>query len=404
MLRKIAAFLFLWYFIVGRFEMKNFPVLFICGEERTGKKMEWCGILYEGRFSEDKILRVIRTVFVFLILCTVVMEVHSGNPTIGTGDYRERTEMEIETADVVSDALQNSVAEYVLGVPVCIPEVPEVPEVSEVLQAEAVMETPAIPETLMPAAKTDVQSPSLSIPAVSAPMDTDSAVSEFPSYVPSVPEISVPAEEEVLVPEIPSEPAENPGIPSEPTADKPETDSPVTDTPVATVPAEPAPTEPTTGVINGFLVDESGIIYGVADPEIVVTDGYMELPGEGCSGIAAGTFSEGLLSAREMYIPSNITYIEPGAFSGLTNMEWIEMEPAGGYYTEQGVLFSEEGKCILAFPAARTGNYKVPSQVAKFAAGAFDDAQIQVVDAAMCTLTDISSFPEHIELIAKETP
>ena len=280
--------------------------------------------------------------------------------------------------------------------------VPEyIPDRREALRAESILDTaaPVIPKSVLSDEKPDVQSPSRFVPSVSAPVDSETAASELPSYVPTVPEISAPADEEALVPDTPSEPAADSIIPSEPAVDEPETDAPV-----ATVPSEPAPSEPATGVINGFLVNESGVIYGVADPETVVSDGYMELPDEGCSGIAAGTFRAGLPSAREIYIPSNITYIEPGAFTGLTNMEWYEMEPSDGYYTEQGVLFSEGGTCILAFPAARTGNYKVPSQVVKFAAGAFDDAQIQAVDAAMCTLTDTSSFPGHIELITKETP
>ena len=67
-------------------------------------------------------------------------------------------------------------------------------------------------------------------------------------------------------------------------------------------------------------------------------------------------------------------------------MEWFEMESAGAYYTEEGVLFAEHGTCLLAFPAGRTGNYKVPSHVVRFAAGAFDSAQIEVLDATACIL------------------
>lgn len=361
--------------------------------------MEWCEILYEGRLSTDKFVRAIRTIFVFLVLCAVITSVRLGSSASGAGEAGENTKVETEISAVVSEVAQTSVTQVVFGVPAYISELPELlptREVTETMKISgetqkessrtAEMTAPVIPETVLP----NVQKPALVEPSVSSPADSVPEVPDIPSHMPSVPEISSPSGgEEVLVPE----------TPSEPTVDEPETE-----VPVVPVPPETTPAEPETGVINGFLVNESGIIYGVADPEMVVSDGYMELPGEGCTGIAAGTFSAGFPTAREMYIPSNITYIEPGAFTGLTNMEWFEMEPAGGYYTEQGVLFSESGTCILAFPAARTGNYKVPSQVVKFAAGAFNDAQIQVVDAAMCTLTDISSFPENIELMAKETP
>ena len=59
------------------------------------------------------------------------------------------------------------------------------------------------------------------------------------------------------------------------------------------------------------------------------------------------------------------------AFTDLTSLGWIEMETSAGYYTEDGVLFSKDGTCLLAFPPARTGNYKVPSHVTEIADGAF---------------------------------
>lgn len=194
--------------------------------------------------------------------------------------------------------------------------------------------------------------------------------------IPEVPEASVPEEPATSVPDDPAEqvPPENTGNGSVP------------------------------GVIDGFLVNESGIIYGISDPDLVVNNGYMEFPTEKCTGIAAGTFSSGLPTVREIFIPANITYIEEGAFSGLANMEWFEMESSGAYYTEEGVLFAEHGTCLLAFPAGRTGNYKVPSHVVRFAAGSFDSAQIEVLDATACILTDVSGIPENISLLVRETP
>lgn len=155
------------------------------------------------------------------------------------------------------------------------------------------------------------------------------------------------------------------------------------------------------GAIGGFLVDESGIIYGIADAAQVVTEGYVAIPTEGCRGIAAGTFASGLPEAREIFIPGNITSIEEGAFVGLGNMEWYEADPSGGYSSEEGVLFSENGTCILAFPAGRTGTYKVPSRVVRFASGAFAGASIQSVDATNCALTDVGDIPSGIEVVTR---
>ena len=219
-------------------------------------------------------------------------------------------------------------------------------------------------------------------------------------YMPEAPAATVPEEPEVSVPE-----GTAPVIPEVPEASVPEEPATsVPDDPAEQVPPENTGNGSVPGVIDGFLVNESGIIYGISDPDLVVNNGYMEFPTEKCTGIAAGTFSSGLPTVREIFIPANITYIEEGAFSGLANMEWFEMESSGAYYTEEGVLFAEHGTCLLAFPAGRTGNYKVPSHVVRFAAGSFDSAQIEVLDAAACILTDVSGIPENISLLVRETP
>ena len=100
----------------------------------------------------------------------------------------------------------------------------------------------------------------------------------------------------------------------------------------------------------------------------------------------------------EIYIPANISEIEERAFTDLTSLGWIEMETSAGYYTEDGVLFSKDGTCLLAFPPARTGNYKVPSHVTEIADGAFDRAGIFVLDASDCSVLEIRSLPSYIEL------
>ena len=121
-------------------------------------------------------------------------------------------------------------------------------------------------------------------------------------------------------------------------------------------------------------------------------------PSEGCRGIAAGAFASCKDIISEIYIPANISEIEERAFTDLTSLGWIEMETSAGYYTEDGVLFSKDGTCLLAFPPARTGNYKVPSHVTEIADGAFDRAGISVLDASDCSVLEIRSLPSYIEL------
>lgn len=328
--------------------------------------MELYEVLYEERFSAVVLSRITKTILVFLIFCVMAANVHFNNPAAGQSISADTETILPAGAEAEIDAgwsgtALSTVNEMILKPIISVTNEFMIPVVPSVFPAEPENSTVYMPEA--PAA-TVPEEPEVSVPEGTAPV------------IPEVPEASVPEEPATSVPDDPAEqvPPENTGNGSVP------------------------------GVIDGFLVNESGIIYGISDPDLVVNNGYMEFPTEKCTGIAAGTFSSGLPTVREIFIPANITYIEEGAFSGLANMEWFEMESSGVYYTEEGVLFAEHGTCLLAFPAGRTGNYKVPSHVVRFAAGSFDSAQIEVLDATACILTDVSGIPENISLLVRETP
>ena len=336
--------------------------------------MELYEVLYEERFSAVVLSRITKTILVFLIFCVMAANVHFNNPAAGQSISADTETILPAGAEAEIDAgwsgtALSTVNEMILKPIISVTNEFMIPVVPSVFPAEPENSTVYMPEA--PAA-TVPEEPEVSVPEGTAPV------------IPEVPEASVPEEPATSVPE---EPAIS-----------------VPDDPAEQVPPENTGNGSVPGVIDGFLVNESGIIYGISDPDLVVNDGYMEFPTEKCTGIAAGTFSSGLPTVREIFIPANITYIEEGAFSGLANMEWFEMESSGAYYTEEGVLFAEHGTCLLAFPAGRTGNYKVPSHVGRFAAGAFDCARIEVLDATACTLTDSSGVPENISLLVRETP
>lgn len=336
--------------------------------------MELYEVLYEERFSAVVLSRITKTILVFLIFCVMAANVHFNNPAAGQSISADTETILPAGADTEIDAgwsgtALSTVNEMILKPIISVTNEFMIPVVPSVFPAEPENSTVYMPEA--PAA-TVPEEPEVSVPEGTAPV------------IPEVPEASVPEEPATSVPE---EPAIS-----------------VPDDPAEQVPPENTGNGSVPGVIDGFLVNESGIIYGISDPDLVVNDGYMEFPTEKCTGIAAGTFSSGLPTVREIFIPANITYIEEGAFSGLANMEWFEMESSGAYYTEEGVLFAEHGTCLLAFPAGRTGNYKVPSHVVRFAAGSFDSAQIEVLDATACILTDVSGIPENISLLVRETP
>ena len=336
--------------------------------------MELYEVLYEERFSAVVLSRITKTILVFLIFCVMAANVHFNNPAAGQSISADTETILPAGAEAEIDAgwsgtALSTVNEMILKPIISVTNEFMIPVVPSVFPAEPENSTVYMPEA--PAA-TVPEEPEVSVPEGTAPV------------IPEVPEASVPEEPATSVPE---EPATS-----------------VPDDPAEQVPPENTGNGSVPGVIDGFLVNESGIIYGISDPDLVVNDGYMEFPTEKCTGIAAGTLSSGLPSVREIFIPANITYIEEGAFSGLADMEWFEMESTGAYYTEEGVLFSEDGTCLLAFPAGRTGNYKVPSHVVRFAAGAFDSARIEVLDATACSLTDASGIPENISLLVRETP
>ena len=151
--------------------------------------------------------------------------------------------------------------------------------------------------------------------------------------------------------------------------------------------------------VSGFIVDESGMIRGISDISLAVSDMCLYLPAEGCAGIASGAFSGVTEEIVDVYIPSSITNIEEGAFLGLPYVCKYEAEPGNSmYYTENGVLFADGGACLLAFPAGRIGTYSVPAAVTRLADNAFPGSSLSKLDIRSCTLEDTGNLPESISV------
>lgn len=149
--------------------------------------------------------------------------------------------------------------------------------------------------------------------------------------------------------------------------------------------------------VSGFIVDESGMIRGISDMSLAVSDMCLFLPAEGCTGIASNAFVGMTEEIVDVYIPSNITNIEEGAFLGLPYVCKYEVEAGNSMYLAQnGVLFSEGGSCLFAFPSGRTGTYFVPEGVTRFACDAFTGSMLSKLDTRSCALEDIGNLPENI--------
>ena len=312
--------------------------------------MEWCGTLYWEYGITEKLARAVRTLIVLLVLGIVAVTGYDA----GSGNLKMKEEfpesISRKRAVVDSTAAASITAETTVNAAGYFADISPVLSVSEATESALLLEDREYfvmsPEMLV----WSEESHTLTVPAVpeAAPSAEHQLVVTLPS-VPDRPETvvpSVPAEPEAVIPSVPDQPeAIVPFVP-----DQPETVIPSVpkepETAVPSVPEEPdvvipsIPTEPETiappvtdssdnpedsalMAPEGFLVDESGIIYGVTDA-LVITDGCLILPSEGCTGIASGAFADAPGGIYEVYIPSNITYIADGAFTGLFELEWFE--------------------------------------------------------------------------------
>ena len=309
--------------------------------------------------------------------------------------------------------------------------VPADMEMTEVLLVEEIVAEGAetdgagidIPAVVFP--KEEV--PDNEIPAADIP-GTDVPVMDIPSSGgdgADVPSSDIPAAdilpEDIPAADIPETGVSDPDSPGAgdaltddsgsdiPDSDIPGTGDAVSDPPASDIPEDSASAgdvsdgtaeAPVEDPANGFIIDESGMICGISDAGLAVTDLCLNLPAEGCTGIARGAFAGVAAEIVEVHIPSGITYIEEGAFAGMSQVCKFEVEAGNSvYYTENGVLFSEGGSCILAFPAGRTGTYSVPAQVTRFASDAFEGSMLSKIDTRACALEDPGNLPESISIL-----
>ena len=134
-----------------------------------------------------------------------------------------------------------------------------------------------------------------------------------------------------------------------------------------------------------FLIDGDGMLYGINEEMLDCTSGVLELPSENCVGIRSHVFINGFTDIYEIYIPSNISVIETGAFDGIDNLFDIMVEEGNLNYTSiDGVLYDEDRTTLLTFPAGRTGGYIVPTQTERIAANAFAQTGLSVIDIRDC--------------------
>lgn len=233
-------------------------------------------------------------------------------------------------------------------------------------------------------------------------IQTISEVSTYGQTLPipeSLPVLSIPQTSEF---EDPWFVPDNPSMPNVPPSNG-EVSSPeniIPDIPQEVVPDRPIEQErpdisgeeqiPAVDQMQGFLVDEAGMIYGY-DPSVDPTfAGGLTLPSEGCTGIAKGAFEGVGAGIYEINIPSNITYIEQGALMELSDLGWIElMEQNPKYESFEGILYDSTMTAIVAFPPARTGQYAIPGFTTKLEDYSFAGTQLGKLDMRSCGLMEV---------------
>lgn len=141
-------------------------------------------------------------------------------------------------------------------------------------------------------------------------------------------------------------------IPVETPANTP-SDIPVnipTDIPTEVPTEEP---EATVKVIKGFMINDSGCITGYQDL-MVAKSGILALPEDTfCTSVGSNAFAGLEDICTEIYIPANITWIEPDAFMELSNVFYVEVAPDNpNYYSECGILYNTDGELVY-YPLAR---------------------------------------------------
>ena len=105
--------------------------------------------------------------------------------------------------------------------------------------------------------------------------------------------------------------------------------------------------------LNGFVVNENGVIESCKNPAFVLKDGIIIFPAdERCSGIGSEALN-GIASAEEVYIPANIISTAPGVLDKLEGLMYIEVAPDNPVYeSRDGILYGKNSE-IITVPAGR---------------------------------------------------
>ena len=101
--------------------------------------------------------------------------------------------------------------------------------------------------------------------------------------------------------------------------------------------------------IAGFLVNDKGHVIGYTDTSKFMRNHLVVLPVHGeCTGIEKNALRGLETEIHEIYIPANITYIDPDALECLVNLFYIEAAAGNKeFYSESGILYYRHGRVAV---------------------------------------------------------
>ena len=183
-------------------------------------------------------------------------------------------------------------------------------------------------------------------------------ITDISPAIPSVPDIDhglnadissdVNSEVSTDVPVIPAVDSAEEITHGEKTGEVPIEEMPIEEVPAEETPAEEVPeetvSEPVTFMTeSGFEYDENGMIISCSG--VLTFDGVLVLPFDAtCKGITASALSEISDDIFEIFIPANITEIEPGAFDCFPNLWYVEVQSGNPVYMSlEGELYYLDG-------------------------------------------------------------
>jgi hypothetical protein len=149
--------------------------------------------------------------------------------------------------------------------------------------------------------------------------------------------------------------------------------------------------------VGAYALSNCSYLTSVTIPARVTSIGSAAF--ENCASLPSVTIRDG------------VTAINSSAFSGCTGLTSIAVDAGNNYYaSEDGVLFNKDKTTLIQYPAGKTGAYTIPSSVTSIGDGAFSgctgltsvtigDSVTSIGDGAFSGCTGLTSITIPVRLV-----